>query len=296
MSQIVITGATGLLGARALTLLCQRHVCHAIVRTAPRHRLDGVTYYEKDLAKAWSVSDLPPEIDAVLHLAQARAFREFPQHAMDTFLVNTGATAVLLDYAVRARANQFILASTGGLYGSSAVPINEEAPVAPPRRQLGHYFATKQSAELLTGAYLNQFNVTVLRPFFIYGPGQGHDMLVPRLVDCVRSGRPISLVGATGSQLNPVFVDDVVHLLDACLHAQTSQVINVAGPDVLTVREISELIGRVVFRAPVFERQNGEPDTFVADISRMKSVWSGPLTTFPCGLEATIQQLDLAPC
>ena len=59
-------------------------------------------------------------------------------------------------------------------------------------------------------AYQGEFVVVILRFFFVYGPGQSNEMLIPRLVKSVREGQPIALDGLDGLRINPVYVEDAV--------------------------------------------------------------------------------------
>jgi nucleoside-diphosphate-sugar epimerase len=99
--------------------------------------------------------------------------------------------------------------------------------------------------------------IVVLRFFFIYGPGQRRTMLMPRLVDNVRRERPIVLQGEHGIRLNPVFADDAAAAVEAAAGLNHSETINVAGPQVLSLREIATRIGEAVGREPCFQAQPG---------------------------------------
>ncbi len=107
MGRILITGATGFLGARLLRRLAPTHEICALVRTLPPGTPAGITWLVQDLgAKAWA-AQLPPSIDAVFHLAQSPRFREFPEQAADIYAVSAGATMHLLDWAAQAGARSF---------------------------------------------------------------------------------------------------------------------------------------------------------------------------------------------
>ena len=123
MQKVLITGSSGHLGARALEMLRSQYEVHAIVRTKPSTAYPDVGYHEIDLSHDWSASTLPGQMDAVIHLAQSRNYRDFPAHALETFLVNTASTARLLDYACQKGARRFVLASTGGVYQSGFTVI-----------------------------------------------------------------------------------------------------------------------------------------------------------------------------
>ena len=290
MSKIVLTGATGLLGGRTVVLLKDRHELHAIVRKVPSEPVKDVTYHVRDLSHEWTTDGLPNEVDAVIHLAQSTCHRDFPKRAMEQFSVNVDATARLLDYAQESGARSFILASTGGIYGAHAEVITETTPEAISDGLLRYYFDSKRCAEILVQSYSSFMNVVVLRPFFIYGPGQKSNMLVPRLIKNIRSKCAIKLNGESGASMNPVYVDDAVKVLEESLRLEGSHTLNVGGPEVVTIRDMATMIAQLLDVDPEFEIESGKPDGFVADISRMRSLVGNDLTDFQTGIALVINQ------
>ncbi len=102
---ILITGATGLIGAVAIRRLSQTHRVYALARrrpTGPEAR--DASWIECDLGRPWETTALPEGIDVVIHLVQSRRFREFPEGAGDMFEVNIASTMRLLAYAHQAGA------------------------------------------------------------------------------------------------------------------------------------------------------------------------------------------------
>jgi len=281
---ILITGAGGLLGRHALEAMHGEHELHALVHREPENRLPGVTYYFIDLAADWFADQLPARVDAVIHLAQSSRYKDFPDQAMDVYKVNVDSTARLLDYAHRAGAGRFIFASTGGLYGSGESALHESAVLLPHDR-LNYHFAGKYAGETLVACYTSLMHVVTLRPFFMYGQGQRRSMLIPRLVDSVRTGLPITLQRPDGIQINPVHVSDAVAVLRACLHTLDKHVVmNVAGPEVLTLGDIVRIIARKLAVEPVLTLEDTPASHLVADISAMRTLIATELTPFECGV------------
>jgi len=290
MQKVLITGSNGHLGAQAMKRLRTRCDVHAIVRARPATGYPDVTYHEIDLATDWSPSPLPSRMDAVIHLAQSRNYRDFPASALDTYQVNTGSTARLLDYASQAGVTRFVLASTGGLYQPGASIIDEKTPVNPAQGELAYYFRTKFAAELLAEPYSTLFDVTVLRPFFIYGPGQSAEKLISRLVESVRHGGVIQLKGEDGLRINPVYVDDAAEVLLALLETRGSRMLNLAGPDVISIRQIAEMAGQFLGVDPVFNRSGDQGEMIVADHSAVSALLGRRMTNFFDGLRSSLNE------
>jgi nucleoside-diphosphate-sugar epimerase len=285
MARIFLTGATGFIGTRLLARLADRHEVWAVARHLPPAPAKNVNWLVQDLAaEAWSV-ELPRRIDAVIHLAQSPHYRDFPERARDVYAIAAGATMRLLEWAQRAGATHFVLASTGGLYGTSGVPVRESDPVPEQRSQLGFYFASKRASELLAIQYAGELASIVLRFFFVYGAGQSPKMLMPRLVGSIREGRPVQLQGEDGMKFNPIHADDATRAIEACLTLTEARVINIAGPEATSLRHVSKAIGRLVGRDPIFEIDaTAVPNHLVADIGRMTSALGAPRTGIEKGL------------
>jgi UDP-glucose 4-epimerase len=292
MSRILITGANGLTGRHLAASLRARHEVVGVVRSLPTEPLQGVEYRVIDLSAPWDGSALPKRMDAVVHLAQPSDLGGFPASAVPAYWVNTGSVVTLLDYAQSAGARKFLHVSTGGLYGSSSEAFLETAPIKLTPGPLEHYFRTKLCAEILVQAYQAIFDVTIVRPFFIYGPSPTKTRLIQRMIHAVQNLAPVRIVGAQGTSMNPVHVDDVVAGLSVALESAAPSLINFAGPQIVSVRDIATRIGAALNLAPSFIETPGEPDRFVADINLFQSLVRGPLLPFDAGIRKLLTDMQ----
>ena len=290
--KVLLTGASGHLGSHVLNKLRQANTVHVACRLSPPCPYPDVAYHSIDLSRNWSTDGLPERVDAVIHLAQSRYFRDFPRQALDISAVNLSSTVRLLDYAMRAGATRFLLASTGGLHSPSSSLITADSPVDPPCGLLEYYFRTKLAAEQLALSYANHMDVTILRPFFIYGPGQSQDKLIARLLNAISSGRSIKLAGNNGLVINPVFVDDAAQLFLSLLDARGSSVLLVAGPNILSLRAIACEIARQCSRNPNFENIEGDECMLIADHRPAEILLARPLTGFSEGIERLLHSTE----
>lgn len=284
---ILVIGASGFLGKHLVQRLASRdftvHATHLPGEsTIP---LPGVTWATCDLGSSDFESRFPSRCDAVVYLAQSPHWRDFPAGAADVFRVNVAATLRAAEYARRAGVRRFLYASSGSVYTQTVRPTLENEPLDlnSPR---SYYSASKLASELLLGPYAALFSVVILRLFVPYGVGQHRGMLIPQLVRRVGEGCPIELHGAEGMRINPVAAADVAEALERCLALDESATLNVAGPQILSLREVGVLIGQALGREPQFKQNDDQiPPFIVGDLSslRRRLNWI-PSITFERGL------------
>jgi UDP-glucose 4-epimerase len=266
--RIVVTGAMGFIGRHLVADLADRHDVVAIARGAPPDDLAAAAeWVEQDLAEALDPARLPRRVDAVVHLAQSRRYKDLPEGAPDIFAVNVHSTFRLLEWAREAGARVFVLASTGGVYAYSTRPIREDDPV----RLANLYFRSKYAAEVLLGAYADLLRPVVLRPFFVYGQGQ-RGMLVPRLAEQIAAGEEIVLDGDPGVRINPLHVEDAVRVFEPAISGTVSGVVNIAGPDVVSMAELVAALGEATGVQPLVRHRAADHDgDLVASTERMRT-------------------------
>lgn len=286
MIRILISGSNGLIGHDVASYLTE--IDSYQVFNISRSSSSESNHIYVDLSTDWCDDVLPEKIDIVLHLAQSEKFRNFPESVEEVFNVNTLSTIKLLNYARRAGAKKFIYASSGGIYGNGNDEFTEETPINL-SSNLGFYLSTKFCSELLVQNYSPFFEIDILRFFFVYGPRQRKDMLIPRLINSVKNGVPITLQGEDGIKINPIYVDDAVEAIIKCFDITGNNRINVAGSEILSLRNICEVIGEAVGKAPVFSIQEVEPKHLIADISRMKEKLTTPSTDFKTAIQKMVQ-------
>jgi nucleoside-diphosphate-sugar epimerase len=277
MKKIIVTGATGLIGSHLLEPLASMFEVHAISRLQTNKEIENVKWHQADLSGGFDTSILPTNVESVIYLAQSENFRDFPDKALDVFEVNTVKLFKMLDYARVAEAKKFIYASSGGVYGVGENAFSEDVTL-PANSENGFYLSTKLCSEILAENYKPFMNIVILRFFFVYGKGQKRSMLIPRLADNIQEGNPISLQGNEGIFLNPIHVSDAVSSVLAALELKGLHKINVAGPEVLSLKRISEIIGDKVGVQPIFRYDTTNmPRHLIGNIVNMKKLLTTPL-------------------
>jgi UDP-glucose 4-epimerase len=281
--KIVLTGATGFIGRHLVARLAKKHEIFTLVRKPndlpPDCHLIPII---ADLRLPLDHNHLPKTADVVAHLAQHNG--RFPDQAPELYAVNTARTHDLLDYARRSGAVQFILASSGDVYGYRLDACSESDPVNPK----GFYAATKRSSELLALAYEGFLVPTILRLFTPYGPGQT-GRLVPGLATRILQGKPVRVHKEHRPMLTPTYIDDVIDACEAAIEAHAPGVFNVSGNEVVSVKDLAETLGRFLGKVPLFEQTGEDVGNLIGDNTSLREVLGiAAVTSLHEGLARTI--------
>jgi nucleoside-diphosphate-sugar epimerase len=110
-------------------------------------------------------------------------------------------------------------------------------------------------------------------------------MLIPQLVRKVEQGDAILLDGDDGLSISPVAIADVVSTIERCLDGRVPGTFNVAGPEVLSLRQVGHAIGEVIGKSPAFSQRLGAAGTLAGETGALRRAlgWA-PDTTFTEGL------------
>lgn len=247
MGAILVTGASGFIGSVLVRQLAAAGL--QVVRGVRTVR--DATDVALDLSRPGEFV-IPPGVEAIAHLAQSRVYRKFPEDSGEMFAVNVAGTLALLQAAAQAGVKRFCLVSSGTVYEPFDGPLVETAAIFP-RSFLG---ASKAAGEVVARPFGSLMDLSILRLFTPYGPGQTGRM-VPDLIARIGEGRAVTLSGENGMRFAPTYVDDLCDVIGAALREGWTGTVNVASPEVLDLRRAAGIIGDVVGQTPVFEAGPG---------------------------------------
>ncbi|MBE3576173.1 MAG: NAD-dependent epimerase/dehydratase family protein [Limnochordales bacterium] len=312
MAKVIVTGAAGFIGSTlAEELLKQGHEVVGIDAFLPNYCIfqkndnwDRLLEWDRFSGVVGDLAQLDLDgyvsgADVIFHQAALAGVRESWGEGFSAYLHNNVLTTqVLLQLAVRHRIKSFVYASSSSVYGQQpALPLHEGMSPRP----YSPYGVTKLAGENLVRAYHENFGLACvsLRYFTVYGPRQRRDMAIYRFIDALVHGREISVYGDGTQTRDFTFVDDVVRANIAAWHALADEatsplvageVFNVGSGTSVTLRELLDLIGQVVGRAPriiQLPAAPGDVAATLADAGRARTVlgWQG-VTPLPEGIAA----------
>ena len=175
-----------------------------------------------------------------MHLACATDPNYCREHYQEAYRVNVEGTVRLLEQSRR-----FLFVSTGSVYGHQDCLLKEDREPEPG----DEYAAMKRAAEKEVGKHPN---AAVLRVFFPYGPATKPGSLVNRLIGNIVAGTPVELHEDGRPKINPIYISDLAEATRIfCLEPVTG-VYNVAGREVVSIKDLAEMIGKAWGNVPCF--------------------------------------------
>jgi len=114
--------------------------------------------------------------------------------------------------------------------------------------------------------------------------------MIPKIIYLVRERKPVVLYNDGQPKINPIYVDDLVGIVDRCLTLSGHHIINVAGPRVINIRDIATIAARVLGVEPIFEyRHRPENSNLIADTNKLNDLFElGPLINPVEGIARTV--------
>jgi len=231
---IVVLGGTGFLGTRLVArLIKDGHQVAVLSRDSEQHKhllvLPGLTlencdiYQEAQLSERFRGKDVVINLIGILNerwfggAGFRRAHTELTQHVLKAAR-SAGVTRLLQVSALKA------------------------AGSAP-----SYYLRSKGEAEKLIREQNTALDWTIFQPSVMFGRD---DSFLNRFAGLLAAIPFIFPLARPNARLQPVWVDDVVNAVRACLHggASSRQTYELGGPKVYTLREILGLVAKLTRR------------------------------------------------
>ena len=291
MSKVLLTGATGFVGAHAIApLLESGHEVHAVGRSGGS--ADGVRWHAVNLLDQDEALSLVSRVRAegLLHFAWCAEHGRFwtaPEN-----LDWVAATLRLLRGFREVGGLRAVVAGSCAEYRWGPPVLSEaQTPLEPATL----YGAAKHATRTVATAYAAESGLELAwgRIFFVYGPGEHPDRLVPSVARALLTGREAAMTD--GTQVRDfMHVADVARAFVALLDSSATGALNVASGEPVQLRDLIHHIAAAAGRGELVRfgaraRAAGEPDELVADVRRLhEDIGFRPALTLSTGIAETV--------
>lgn len=293
MRRVLVTGANGFIGRHTLNILKERDF--------DVHAVTSKTHLPTDVNFNWHTIDL-------LDYGQVRALMQEtqPTHLLhfawdttpgrywissDNFRWVQASLELLLQFR-RYGGQRIVMAGTCAEYswkdGFCSEFTTPTSPITP-------YGICKNSLQSMLGAYSAQSGLSSAwgRIFFLYGPHEAPERLIPSVVYSLLKGKPARCTH--GNQIREfLHVRDAADAFVALLESKVSGPVNISSGKPVTLKDIIYMVAdklnrRDLVQLGVIEPPKNEPKRIVADTQRLNNeVGWVPKINLDRGLDQTI--------
>lgn len=278
--KVLVTGGAGFIGSHVNKLLLdQGHSVTVMDNLSKGYQdlIDPRANFQKiSLENQADLEKILPGHDAVIHMASFIEVGESVKKPVEFSQNNIVGTVKLLEAMKNAGVKKMIFSSSACVYGvPKNLPVTENDPLG---EQENPYGITKVTMEEFCKLYHNLFgfDVTILRYFNPYGPGELHEPethAIPNFVKSALAKTPIPLFWK-GEQIRDfIYIDDLAEAHVLALPLGGLHMYNVGtetGVKVIdVVKKIFEILG---YEVPIDNKgeRRGDVPSLVASAQKIK--------------------------
>ena len=276
MKKILVTGSDGFIGRAVVKRLLAEGFC-----------IEGLDLAQGDITRSGCFDTYQgSDFFHVVHLAGKTFVPDSWKNPAAFYNINLMGTVNVLEFCRNTRAGLTYISSY--LYGlPEYLPVDEEHPV----KSYNPYSHSKLIADNTCQFYARNFglNVSVLRPFNAYGPGQPSHFIIPEIIQKVTDPAVEEIqVLDLRPKRDYVYVDDLAEAVFLSIKGK-SGIYNVGSGSSVSVGELIEIVMKLSginkpYSGRGTQRQNEIFDLY-AGIDRIRTDlgWQ-PKTSFEEGL------------
>jgi nucleoside-diphosphate-sugar epimerase len=318
---VMVTGGAGFLGSHICDRLLKAGAKVVAVDNFLTGRIENLAHLLNEdgqsqnpnftFIKADVITDpksyLPADfkVDLILHFASPASPPRYQAHPKQTYLVNSYATHLLLEYLVKTNPQgRFLFASTSEIYGD---PEQHPQPESywgnvNPNGIRSCYDEAKRLGETICGVFERDSNIDarIVRIFNTYGPRIDPDdgRVIPNFIAQALVKKPLNIYGDGSQTRSYCYVDDLIEgiLRLASFDGLKGQTVNIGNSKEYTVLQTAQIIQELINGScsdddfEYLELPKDDPTRRKPDISKAKQLldWQ-PQINFKEGLKKTIE-------
>ena len=293
MKKILVIGGTGFIGFHVIKeALKRKWKVTSISLTKPNgnRRQKKVKYIILNLTNLKKLKKkINENYDFVVNAAGYNKITSLNESLFDSHFLGL---LNLLKVLKTKKLKKFIQIGSSAEYGKATSPQRENAICLP---KTSYAMAKLACTNFLQNYHRNNnFPVTILRFFLVYGPNQGKNRVLPEVIDaCLRNKKFATTLGH--QKCDFCFIDDAIEAIFKTLFTSKSngEVINIGYGKPLKIKDSINLVCKLIGKGqPLFGKLNYKKGTnmkLYPDIRKAKKIigWT-PKINFFHGIKKTI--------
>ena len=251
--KVLVFGSRGLVGKNLIKKLKKTHDVIEVLN--PNSNNDNIISKENilyvDLFQQIDTSILENKIESIIYLSQPSK-NVYRNGLIDKiYNINTLNPYNIALFAIKNKIKNFIYFSTGGVYPFSKIANKECHKINVNHRDI--YVSSKITAEIMLSSLKDQLNVLILRPFFILGTDNSNERIFSRILKKIKNNQVINIDSEDGILINPIDVETVSNCVLKCLDIEKTDIFNIAGLKMFSLREIINIMGSKLNIKPIIK-------------------------------------------
>ncbi len=252
MSRILVTGGAGFIGGHVTKILLEQGHDVVILDNLSKGHKETVDKRAKlivgDIADPQKTKEALEGVNSVIHMAGLIVVPESVKDPIKYSQNNVLGSVSLFQSMKETGVKKIIFSSSACVYGTpKELPIKEDAPLHPDNP----YGATKASIESFLQAYNANFDfdVTILRYFNPYGPGELHNPethAIPNFIKATLAKKPIPLYWKGEQVRDFIYIDDLARAHTDVLALTGFNVFNLGTETGVKVKDVIDKIFKIV--------------------------------------------------
>lgn len=293
MKRVLVTGATGFIGHYCLpALVATGDEVHAVSSKVEAGVHQSVHWHQADLLDSVQATDVIRKVKPthLLHLAWSVIPGKYLTDLHNFWWVQ--ASLGLLHEFLKLGGQRAVIAGSCAEYDWRYGYCSEAVtPLSP----ISLYSNSKNALQSMVGAFMRQTGMSFAwgRVFFLYGPHEHPQRLVPFVIRSVLQGERVPC--SHGNQVRDyLYVQDVAEAFVALLHSEVSGPVNIASGRPVSLKSLiygitDQLGGQDLIDLGAIATPAGDPKFVVADVTRLTDeVGWQPKHDLVSGLEKTV--------
>lgn len=273
-ANVLISGATGLIGSCLVDVLMNRHIeglnvyaagrneDRAKVRFADYRGAEGFHFLRYDVVHPL---DCGINFDFIIHAASNASPNFFKNHPVEVMASNIYGTDNLLKYGMSHGMKRLMYVSTGEVYGEGdgRVFTEDYSGYIDTMNPRSCYPSSKRAAETLCAAYAHEYgaDTVIVRPSHVYGPHftETDNRVYAQFIRNVLRQEDIVLK-SSGEQFRSwcFVVDCVVGMLYVLFHGNRGEAYNIADEEsCVSIHQLAEMVARIGNQSVVMQIPDG---------------------------------------
>jgi len=261
--RILITGGAGFIGSHLAEAYLNRGDYVYIIDDLSTGSINNIEhlkgrkefrYVIDSIMNKSLTAELVDDVDIILHLAAAVGVNLIIENPIKAIETNIKGTEIILDLAAKKK-KQVVIASTSEIYGkSNAIKFSEDDDMilGSTKKARWSYAASKAIDEFLALAYYKEKHLPILitRLFNTVGPRQTgqYGMVIPRFVEQVIEGQPITVYGNGKQTRTFIHVKDTVKAMMGLVERKDSwgDIFNIGSEEEISIGELACLVNEIL--------------------------------------------------